>query len=350
MDFRVGDWVEVRSAAEILATLDSSSRFEGVPFMPQMVKHCGRRYQVSKSAHKLCDTVNGTGGRSLAGAVFLADLRCDGASYGGCEMECLIFWKTAWLKPASEREAAIDAVGLPNADDVHRRELQQLAERGVQGMDSSASRRRYSCQATELPHATKPLSAWSLQQYVADIRSGNSRAREVLFVLFLLVYRSIADAGLGVGSLCRWGYDAVQRVRGGTPYPFRPGTLPKGARTPTGELGLSAGDLVQVKTLDDILSTVNANLENRGMSFHPEMAMHCAGEFRVEKRLRRLINEKTGELMELKNPCIVLENTPCVGLFTKPLLCPRGMAPYWREVWLQRPESPSSTPSPHSPV
>ena len=54
------------------------------------------------------------------------------------------------------------------------------------------------------------------------------------------------------------------------------------------------------------------------------------------------MNEKTGQLLELKNQCLVLEGAPCVGRFTKPLLCPRGMSPYWREIWLERVESTSS--------
>jgi hypothetical protein len=31
----------------------------------------------------------------------------------------------------------------------------------------------------------------------------------------------------------------------------------------------------------------------------------------------------------------VLEGAQCVGKFSKPLLCPRGMSPYWREIWLE---------------
>ena len=48
------------------------------------------------------------------------------------------------------------------------------------------------------------------------------------------------------------------------------------------------------------------------------------------------MNEKTGQIMELKNPCLTLEGVGCEGRFTKPLLCPRGMAPYWREIWLEK--------------
>jgi hypothetical protein len=50
------------------------------------------------------------------------------------------------------------------------------------------------------------------------------------------------------------------------------------------------------------------------------------------------MNEKTGQVMELKNECVILEGAPCVGRYTNPLLCPRGMYPYWRENWLERME------------
>ena len=37
---RVGDWVEVRSKDEILSTLDSDGRLDGMPFMPEMFAFC----------------------------------------------------------------------------------------------------------------------------------------------------------------------------------------------------------------------------------------------------------------------------------------------------------------------
>ena len=103
MLLRAGDWVEVRSKEEILRSLDSEGRLDRLPFMPQMFEFCGRRFRVSKRAHKTCDTVNGTGGRSLPGGIHLENLRCNGQAYGGCQAACLIFWKEAWLKPADDR-------------------------------------------------------------------------------------------------------------------------------------------------------------------------------------------------------------------------------------------------------
>lgn len=98
---RAGDWVEVKTIEEILATLDEKGRLENLPFMPEMVAYCGRRFRVESRAHKTCDTVNKTGGRHLRGTVHLEGVRCDGAGHGGCQAQCLIFWKEDWLKPLS---------------------------------------------------------------------------------------------------------------------------------------------------------------------------------------------------------------------------------------------------------
>src|SRR5258705_3702676 len=97
-----GEWVKVRSFAEISTTLDDRGRLDGLPFMPEMLKYCGQRFRVYKSAHKTCDTIQDwTTMRRMTHAVHLQDLRCDGAAHGGCQAGCLLFWKIAWLKPTS---------------------------------------------------------------------------------------------------------------------------------------------------------------------------------------------------------------------------------------------------------
>src|ERR1700722_1889183 len=97
LNLRAGEWVEVRSKYEILSTLDQQSQFDGLPFMPEMFAFCGLRLQVYKRAHKTCDTVFPVRGRRMANAVHL-ETRCDGQAHGGCQANCLIFWKEIWLK------------------------------------------------------------------------------------------------------------------------------------------------------------------------------------------------------------------------------------------------------------
>jgi hypothetical protein len=100
---RVGEMVEVRGKAEILATLDERGRLDGMPFMPEMFQYCGQPFPVYKRAHKTCDTVSGNSrGLTLEDSVHL-DLRCAGKAHGGCQAGCLLFWKEAWLGDPSPR-------------------------------------------------------------------------------------------------------------------------------------------------------------------------------------------------------------------------------------------------------
>jgi hypothetical protein len=46
------------------------------------------------------------------------------------------------------------------------------------------------------------------------------------------------------------------------------------------------------------------------------------------------LDERTGRLLTMKNPCIILEKTVCTGAFTS--ACPREYVPFWREIWLER--------------
>jgi len=43
---RAGDRVELRSPAEILATLDGNGALDGVPFMPEMLEFFGTTFTV----------------------------------------------------------------------------------------------------------------------------------------------------------------------------------------------------------------------------------------------------------------------------------------------------------------
>jgi hypothetical protein len=95
---RRGDLVEVRTPAEILATLDDHGALDRLPFMPEMAAFCGQRFVVDRRTEKICDTIQYTGSRRIHDAVLLGDLRCSGASHEGCQAECRLFWKEAWLR------------------------------------------------------------------------------------------------------------------------------------------------------------------------------------------------------------------------------------------------------------
>src|SRR5262245_710461 len=68
---RVGDLVEVRSEEEILSTLDAAGKHDALPFMPEMLAYCGKRFRISGRAYKACDTISWRQLRRLENAVHL---------------------------------------------------------------------------------------------------------------------------------------------------------------------------------------------------------------------------------------------------------------------------------------
>jgi hypothetical protein len=121
------------------------------------------------------------------------------------------------------------------------------------------------------------------------------------------------------------------RIRDGRRYPFIDGRLDK---TPVQALGLQEGERVRIKSKDEIVATLDTANANRGMSFDGEMLRFCGQEAQVLRRVERIIDEKSGRMLQFKNPCIVLADVTCTAEYHR--LCPRGIYPYWREIWLER--------------
>jgi len=329
---RAGQLVEVRSAEEILATLDADGRIDGMPFMPEMLAFCGQTIRVSKRADKTCDTVMyATGQRRLEGTVHLEAARCDGSAHGGCQAECLLFWKESWLKPVDEDRptgvptSADRAATIPSSRpaDPLAQQLIQLTRRATA---SSPELDRYFCQATELPGASRPLPWWDPMQYVRDVRSQNVGPVELV---------------LGLG---RWFIVKVNAkiLRRGT-IPSVRGSL---TRTPADRLDLQPGERVRVKSKEEIERTLDRNNRNRGLSFDSEFLPYCGREFVVRRRVERIIDEPTGRMLHLQSDCLILDDVVCTARYHR--FCPRQIYPYWREVWLTRvpptPDGPTAGP------
>ena len=102
-------------------------------------------------------------------------------------------------------------------------------------------------------------------------------------------------------------------------------------------LNLQPGDLVRVKSHEEILKTLDTDGKNRGMAWDAEMVPYCGKTYRVLKRVSRIINERTGEMQEMKTPCIILDSVVCQSRYSHcRMFCPRSIYSYWREIWLER--------------
>ena len=311
-----GELVRVRSAEEIRRTLDADGALDGLPFMPEMLAYCGRRFRVFKSAHKTCDTITKSGIRRMQDAVHLEGLRCDGSEHGGCQAGCLLFWKEAWVERVNDGE--LDPA--PSADAATRvRDVLVPATRAAG--NSTDGEEVFRCQATELLRATSPMSAWNPRAYLQDVWTGNVPLREFIWVLLVALFNTI------------------QAWRGGAGYPRLQARLEK--QTPRERLGLRPGEEVEVRSKQDIAKTLSMEGKNRGLWFDNEMLPYCGSSHRVERLVARIIDEKTGRMLNFRNDCVVLEGVTCRAWFSgKRLFCPRGITPYWREIWLRRAGEP----------
>lgn len=343
---RAGDWVEVRSKEEILKTLDSHGRLEGMPFMPEMLAFCGRKFRVYKRAHKTCDTVFPVRGRRVSRAVHL-ETRCDGSAHGGCQAGCLLFWKEAWIKPCpsennsaghkrTSRSAAAESAPALTENAVH--DLTHT-------VDPSDREPVYVCQATRLPYATERLDWWDVRQYFEDYVSGNVSLWRILCGAIYVAYYHLSISGIRGGGLMQRLYDRFHHLWGGAPYPRKTGTIPAGETTPTQMLNLQPGELVRIKSHEEILRTLDSSSRNRGLYFDAEEVPYCGGTHRVLRRVEKIVNERTGKMRLMKSPCIVLEGVICQSRYSEcRFFCPRSIYSYWREIWLERVGPPLSHP------
>ena len=292
-----GDLVEVRSSSEILSTLDEKGTLENLPFMPEMLRYCGRQFRVSRRAFKTC--VDDKEMRQLENAVFLEDLRCDGKSHGGCAKACLIFWKEAWLKPAGS-PASTNGSGEPK---LKPSDLFALA-----GGDG-----QFFCQSSEILNASSPLPFWQPKQYLWDLTQNRVSLLQWAKSLLISIYNKVAH----LGGFRSWGFVAGPGTQNGTRV----------------SLSLQTGDRVRVKSLAQIKETLDADGKHQHLLFAPAMAEFCGREMRVQNRVDKIILEGTRRQREIKDT-VLLEGATCDGICHR--MCPRQSLLFWRECWLEK--------------
>ena len=295
LGLRVGELVEVRSYSEIAVTLDERGRLDGLPFMPEMVKHCGKRFTVHGRAERTC--VETHRARGMDHTVWLKDARCTGEGHDSCTIGCLIFWKEAWLKrvkPTDQQSPSDVPVDMnfpyPTKDVVTG---------------------RYLCHSSELYEATYPLGLWgNIRSYLRDIYFRNLSIPRFLKVAFIYLNLKI-----------RGRYGDIVPMRGDK------------TKTPAESLDLQPGDWVEVKSPQEILETLDSSGRNRGLAFQPEFVEYSRGHFQVLRRADHFIDESTGQMRNPKNT-VILKDVVCTGTCRRG--CVRNGLLLWREIWLRK--------------
>jgi hypothetical protein len=288
--------VEVKSCHEILQTLDAEGKLEGLPFMPEMVAHCGKQIRVHRRADRTC--VAGLGFRRLNATVFLHESRCDGSDHGGCQRACMLFWKEAWLRPAPRTPSHVaDPAREARAGETLRRLVTRRAD-------------RYVCQSTELAGATTDhYGRWNVTPLLRDVAHGELTVRG----FFAIAARAFLN------RCTRWPRE-------------RPLVGTHGRKT-RGDLALRREEWITVKSPEQIRDHLDENSGNCGLTLQPSMYGAIGGRYQVAFPIRQIIIEQTGKMVELQNT-VALKGVTCQGPCAAN--CPRNEYLYWRESWLER--------------
>ena len=324
LDLKPGELAEIRSVAEIVATLDVDGKLDGLPFMPEMQKYCGQRFRVSRRADSTC-----VGGqpRIMENTVHLATLRCDGSAHYECQAACSLLWKEAWLRRAfKDSHESVYPTALSAPASASNESAAPLMNGHVangellHNLPKPAAERpnqKLGCQATELNTASRPLSLGHPANYLARVA---------------LDYRS---AKIGTAELrILWTYLRGKLILAAfTAWARAPWNAERYKKTPSERLDLRVGEWVQVRSAREVLATLDRNGCNRGMEFKAEMFQFCGRKFPVIARMNRRIDERTGMMREFRNECIMLLSVHCHGQRS---FCARNNYHYWREIWLHR--------------
>lgn len=98
-----GDWVRVRSRAQIAATLDERNRCDRLSYMPEVMdRYCGQSFRVRRRVDRFFDERRWRMCK-LRGVVILDGAFCEpsgllASDWAGCARSCFVFWKEQWLE------------------------------------------------------------------------------------------------------------------------------------------------------------------------------------------------------------------------------------------------------------
>jgi len=300
--------------------------------MPEMLQFVGKRFRVYKRAIKACDTIGNTGMHRMGNAVHLEGTRCDGQAHGGCQAACLLYWKEAWLKPVQDDDASPSPADVAAASVVDDGQLWPpvctlaTLARATGAETADPDEEVFSCQATAMPEAAPiRLAGWDPRQYARDVTSGNVGLLPMLRALLIHLFNKFQWANQRF-------LPRLLLIKGGERYPFLEGKVQ--GRAPKEILDFQPGGLVEVKSGEEILQTLDRQNRNCGLRFGGGMLKYWGKRFRVRHRVERIIDERTGKFVRLPGDCIVLDDVVCTAEYE--LFCPRSIYSFWREIWLRR--------------
>lgn len=172
----------------------------------------------------------------------------------------------------------------------------------------------FNCQSTSLLKATTPIHAWDFRHYFWEIKSTEYKGVITLLQRLVELFKRKVTYFL-------------------TPGKFH--ILGEKRRTPVKTLDLKPGEIVEVRSKEEIMKTLDLRGRNRGLEFMPEMLKYCGKRFKVFRKVDRMIFDATGRMRLIPNT-VILKGVNCDGSAHGG--CQRTCFCLWREIWLKRVE------------
>jgi hypothetical protein len=97
-----GDFVQVKSAAEIRETLDPNQKNRGLYFDLEMTPYCGATHRVRSRVERIVDEATGRMIQLPGGCVILDDAVCTGRYHLGCPRAIFPYWREIWLRRVAD--------------------------------------------------------------------------------------------------------------------------------------------------------------------------------------------------------------------------------------------------------
>lgn len=99
-------------------------------------------------------------------------------------------------------------------------------------------------------------------------------------------------------------------------------------------LNLKAGDIVRVRSKEEILQTLDGWRRFQGCTFMSEMWEYCGGTYRVLKKVNHILDERDMKIKKCKD-MVILDGLICPGSWPFKE-CDRCCFLFWKEAWLEK--------------
>ncbi|MEN6462563.1 MAG: hypothetical protein ABFC94_14500 [Syntrophomonas sp.] len=157
----------------------------------------------------------------------------------------------------------------------------------------------------------------------------------------------MCEGGQGIGRCDRsclmfWREEWLQKIERSPSQPenqtihTRPGGKTSSSLKSANVLSkaFKAGDLVRIRSKEEILATLDQNGKLGGCSFISNMVPYCGSRHRVLKPMERYFSEIDNKVKTCKG-LFILEGVTCNGE-TRFGHCDRSCLVFWREEWLEK--------------